>query len=218
MGIFGKSKKTEKLDCTIKETVEHCCGETYTLANYKNGHSSFDFAVTEIVHLDDDHKSCLEGRGKTGDFYLPLDPLVRTDSSLAIKEFEFRINIETDPSKCVQDVLGRYNLDNEKLFTDYNTNIHDNGIAFLNLHEFSLSLQCLTLELYLKDEIYQKIHSAIKNGSLSRMEFQLSFFDLYRLNSNKDILYIEDRYDDKAYRSHGLFKNLIIETHKTIIS
>ena len=217
MSIFGKNKKTEKLDCTIKEKVEHC-GETYTLANFYSGHESFVFGVTEIVHIDDGHNSYLEGRGKTRDFYLPLDPLVRTDSSLAIKEFEFRINIETDPSKCVQDVLGRYNLDNEKLFTDYNTNIHDNGIAFLNLHEFSLSLQCLTLELYLKDGIYQKIHSAIKNGSLSRIEFQLSFFDLYRLNSNKDILYIENRYADKAYRSHGLFKNLIIETHKTIIS
>ena len=217
MSIFGKNKKTEKLDCIIREKVEHL-GETYTLANSNNGHWSFDFEVTEIVHFDDGNDTYLKGRGKSKNFYLPID---RNDwsgkpaSSLATKDFEFLISIREDPRKWAEGLLEQYKIDSSKLFMDYNSYLHDKGIASLTFDDYKLKLW-----LYLKDEIYQKIYSAIKIGSVSKMEFKVVLFNLYRSDSDKnsDILYIENNTADKFYESEGLFNNLIIETHKTIIS
>jgi hypothetical protein len=153
---------------------------------------------------------------KSKNHYLPLDPYGKHPSSLAIKDCEFSIFISEDPQKEVQNLsANKYKIDEEKLIIDFATHLHTNGIAtlFLDGNELFSTLR-------LKEEIYQKIYSGIKTGSVSKMQFQLTFFNLYKSDSDKDsdILYLNERTGDSSYTSHGLFKNLIIEKHKTIIS
>ena len=218
MNLFGKSKKTKKSECRIREKIEHS-NDKYTVATLDSGRGyGYGFSVTEIAHLYDGHFSSLNGKGKSKDFYLPMNPYGKPDSSMVTRDFEFKIVSVSNPRSHVEQVVkNKYKLDEEKLANDYLTHLHDKGVATISLHDnYNLSLY-----LEINEELFQKIYSAIKdNQPVSKIEFQLMFFSLYRSDSDsKDFgaFYLEERTSDTSYQSLGLFEKLIIETHKTII-
>ena len=160
----------------------------------------------------------LEGKGKSKDFYLPMNPYGKPDSSMATQDFKFKLFSLEDTSKLVEALVNnKYELDEGKLSADYNTHtMIVKGTADLYFFD-NLNL---SLSLTLNDKLFQKIYLAIKDGQpLSKIEFQLTFFNLYRSDSDKDsnIFYLEERTSDTSYQSLGLFNNLIIGSHKTII-
>ena len=219
MNLFGKSKKTKKSECRIIEKIEHS-DDKYTVAVFGGDHWSYDFSVTEIAHIDDGHNNpYFEGKGKSKDFYLPMNPYGKPDSSMATQDFEFKLYPSENTSKMVEALVNnKYKIDEEKLWIDYNTStMIVKGTADLYLFDmFNLSLS-----LTLNDELFQRIYSAIKDGQpLSKIEFQLTFFNLYRSDSDSkdsNIFYLEERSSDTTYQSLGLFNNLTIGSHKTII-
>ena len=214
--ILKLFSKSEPLVSTIPKSINEF-GEKYSIVNYGEQQWSSDFSLEEISIIDDHiNGKSIVGFGESDDLYLPIvfNEKAEAKKNNSLRKFSIVLIAQDNVKKQCKNHLTKFNLDDLCLLNDYNTYLSGNGLAELNLSNYSN----LSLFVRLSFELFEKIESAIKEKAIDKLRLEIVFFNLYKCESDpqdSNTYYLTNSLGESSFSSFGFLNNLVIESHKT---